>query len=85
VALAPGESKQVAFPLGFDELSFFDNSGHAGIEPIGYTVWIRSDSLASSEAHFHIPPQTAATAYWVSIRALSFSRSASDIWNASRR
>lgn len=57
VMLAPGESKQVAFPLGFGELSFFDNSGHATIEPTYYTVWIGSDSLASSEAHFHVTPQ----------------------------
>lgn len=57
VTLAPGESKQVAFPLGFAELSFFDNSGHARVEPTDYTVWIGSDSTASSEAHFHIASQ----------------------------
>ena len=54
VQLAPGESKQVSFPLGFDELSFFDNSGHQLIEPTEYTVWIGGSSLASDEAHFHI-------------------------------
>ena len=54
VTLAPGESKQVSFPLGFNELSFFDNSGHALIEPTEYTVWIGGSSLASDEAHFHI-------------------------------
>ncbi len=54
VTLAPGESKQVSFPLGFDELSFWDNSGHNIIEPTSYTVWIGGDSLASNEASFHI-------------------------------
>ena len=54
VTLGPGESKQVSFPLGFGELSFFDNSGKQIIEPTDYTVWIGGDSLASSEAHFHI-------------------------------
>jgi beta-glucosidase len=54
LTLAPGESKQVSFPLGFNELSFFDNSGRQVIEPTEYTVWIGGDSLASSAAHFSI-------------------------------
>src|SRR5277367_6174671 len=54
VTLAPGESKQVSFPLGFSELSFFDNSGRQVIEPTEYTVWIGGDSLASNAAHFDI-------------------------------
>lgn len=54
VALAPGESKQVSFPLGFNELSFFDNSGKQVIEPTQYTVWIGGDSLASNAAQFSI-------------------------------
>jgi len=54
VTLAPGESKQVSFPLGFSELSFFDNSGRQVIEPTEYTVWIGGDSLASRAAHFGI-------------------------------
>src|ERR1700723_2575116 len=54
VTLAPGESKQVSFPLGFSELSFFDNSGRQVIEPTEYTVWIGGDSLASNAAHFGI-------------------------------
>ena len=54
VALAPGESKQVRFPLGFAELSFFDNSGQSIIEPTEYTVWIGSDSLAANDSHFRI-------------------------------
>lgn len=54
VTLAPGESKQVSFPLGFDELSYFDNSGTQVIEPSNYTIWIGGDSLASHEAHFRV-------------------------------
>jgi beta-glucosidase len=54
VTLAPGESRQVSFPLGFNELSFFDNSGRQVIEPTEYTVWIGGDSLASNAAHFSI-------------------------------
>jgi beta-glucosidase len=57
VTLAPGESKQVMFPLGFSELSFFDNLGRARIEATDYTVWIGGDSLASGEVHFRIIPQ----------------------------
>jgi beta-glucosidase len=54
VTLAPGESKQVSFPLGFNELSFFSNAGTATIEPTDYTVWIGGDSMASDSAGFRI-------------------------------
>lgn len=56
VTLAPGESKQISFPLGFDELSYFDNSGKQVIEPSDYTVWIGGDSLASQQAQFRVVP-----------------------------
>ncbi len=54
VTLAPGESKEVSFPLRFNELSFFDNTGKQVIEPTQYTVWIGGDSLASNAAQFSI-------------------------------
>jgi beta-glucosidase len=54
VTLASGESKQVSFTLGFNELSFFDNTGKQVIEPTQYTVWIGGDSLASNAAEFSI-------------------------------
>jgi len=54
VTLAPGESKRVSFPLGFSQLSFFDNTGKQVIEPTQYTVWIGGDSLASNAAEFSI-------------------------------
>jgi beta-glucosidase len=54
VTLAPGESKQVSFPLGFNELSFFDNNGKQLIEATQYTVWIGGDSTASGSAQFKI-------------------------------
>ena len=54
VALQPGESKQVSFPLGFAELSFVNNSGKSVIEPTQYTVWIGGDSLAADKSTFRI-------------------------------
>ena len=54
VTLAPGESKEVSFPLGFEELSFFDNAGHQLVEPSLYNVWIGGDSLATSRREFRI-------------------------------
>ena len=56
VTLAPGESKQVSFPLGFNELSFFDNTGKRLMEPTDYTVWIGGDSLAGESAQFRVTP-----------------------------
>lgn len=56
VTLAPGESKQVRFPLGFHELSFFDNEGQARVEATQYTVWVGGSSLATESAAFRIVP-----------------------------
>lgn len=54
VTLQPGESKQVTFPLGFRELSFYNNAGQAVIEPTNYTVWIGGSSQADQSASFTI-------------------------------
>ena len=54
VTLQPGESRQVTFPLGFRELSFYNNAGQAVIEPTNYTVWIGGSSLADQSAAFTI-------------------------------
>jgi beta-glucosidase len=54
VTLAPGESKQVSFPLGFKELSFFNLESKATIEATHYTVWIGGSSEANEEAAFEV-------------------------------
>ncbi len=58
VTLAPGESRQVSFPLGFNELSFFNLESSPTIEATQYTVWIGGSSLASQGATFTVvsPP-----------------------------
>ena len=63
VTLAPGESKQVSFPLGFNELSFYNLESTPTIEATHYTVWIGGSSLADQEAGFVIaaPTTTAAS------------------------
>jgi beta-glucosidase len=58
VTLSPGESKQVSFPLGFNELSFFNLDSSPTIETSHYTVWIGSSSLASQEATFEVVSPT---------------------------
>ena len=52
VTLAPGESKQVAFPLGFNELSFINQQNQPTIEATHYTVWIGGSSQADQSAEF---------------------------------
>jgi beta-glucosidase len=54
ITLQPGESKQVAFKLGFPELSFWDNTGHQVIEPTDYTVWVGGSSTAEVHDEFRI-------------------------------
>ena len=56
VALKPGESKQVSFDLGFDELKFFNVKSQAVVEPTHYTVWVGTSSMADQEAAFNVMP-----------------------------
>ena len=54
VLLAPGESKEVTFPLGFDELNFYSAALKKTIEPTTYDIWVGGSSLATSQATFKI-------------------------------
>ena len=56
LTLQPGETKKVTFELGFPELSFYDNMGHAVVEKTDYTVWVGGDSRATEHAEFRIVP-----------------------------
>jgi beta-glucosidase len=58
VSLAPGESRQVIFHLGFNELSFFNLESSPTIEATHYTVWIGGSSLANQEASFVVVSPT---------------------------
>jgi beta-glucosidase len=49
VTLAPGESKHVVFPLGFDELNFYNAEIKRTVEPTTYRVWVGGSSLAVAE------------------------------------
>jgi len=54
VTLGPGESKQVSFPLGFNELSFYNIESLPTVEATEYTVWIGGSSLADQKATFSV-------------------------------
>jgi beta-glucosidase len=54
VQLAPGETKHVTFPLGFDELSFYDVEVKRTVEPTTYDIWVGGSSLATAETSFKI-------------------------------
>ena len=49
VQLAPGEQKHVEFPLGFDELNFYNVEMQRTVEPTTYTIWVGGSSLATAE------------------------------------
>ena len=48
IALAPGETKHVTFPLGFDELNFYSASLKKTVEPTTYDIWVGGSSLATA-------------------------------------
>jgi beta-glucosidase len=54
VTLGAGESRQVKFPLGFNELSFYNIDAKPTIEATDYTVWIGGNSLADQSADFKV-------------------------------
>jgi beta-glucosidase len=60
ITLAPGESRQVHFSLGFKELSFFNLENSPSMEATHYTAWIGGSSLASQDASFEVTNSTSA-------------------------
>ena len=49
VTLAPGETKHVSFPLGFDELNFYNAALKGTVEPTTYDIWVGGSSLATAD------------------------------------
>jgi beta-glucosidase len=56
ITLDPGHSQTVQFPLGFDELSFYNVKAQQVVEPADYTVYIGGSSTATNAAHFTTTP-----------------------------
>jgi len=54
VTLAPGETKHVDFPLGFNELSFYNVESKETVEPTTYDIWVGGSSLATAETSIQI-------------------------------
>jgi beta-glucosidase len=54
VELAPGETKHLTFPLGFDELSFYNVDVKRTVEPTTYDVWVGGSSLADQKTALKI-------------------------------
>jgi beta-glucosidase len=49
ITFTPGETKRVSFPLGFDELNFYNAELNKTVEPTTYDIWIGGSSLATAE------------------------------------
>ena len=56
VDLKPGETKRVQFPLGFEQLSFYNVQMKQTVEPAIFDVWIGDSSLATAETTFKVAP-----------------------------
>ena len=54
VSLAPGQTKHVEFPLGFDELNFYNVDLKQTVEPTTYAIWVGGSSLATAETEFQV-------------------------------
>src|ERR1035438_6502507 len=49
VTLAPGETKHLEFPLGFNELNFYNAEVKRTVEPTTYKIFVGGSSLATAE------------------------------------
>jgi beta-glucosidase len=56
ITLDPGQTQTVQFPLGFNELSFYNTKAQQVVEPADYTVYIGGSSTAINAAHFATTP-----------------------------
>ncbi len=56
VTLQPGEQKHIEFPLGFDELSFYNVDLVRTVEPTTYKLWVGGNSLATEEGSVEMIP-----------------------------
>jgi beta-glucosidase len=54
VALAAGETKHVDFPLGFDELNFYNVDVQRTVEPTTYKIWVGGSSLATAQTELKV-------------------------------
>lgn len=54
VTLQPGESKHVEFPLGFDELNFYNVDLKQVVEPTTYDIWVGGSSLADAKTSLKV-------------------------------
>ncbi len=54
VTLAPGERKHVEFPLGFNELNFYNVEIKRTVEPTTYKIWVGGSSLATAETELKV-------------------------------
>jgi len=54
VTLAPGEQKHVEFPLGFDELNFYNAEIKRTVEPTTYKILVGGSSLATAETSLQV-------------------------------
>ena len=56
ITLDPGQSQAVHFPLGFEELSFYNVKVQRVVEPADYTVFIGGSSTTTNAGHFTTTP-----------------------------
>jgi len=54
IALAPGETKTVTFPLGPEAFAFWNDQNKFAAEPARVTLWVSPDSSRGSEATLQI-------------------------------
>ena len=56
VTLDPGQYEAVHFPLGFEELSFYNVKAQRVVEPADYTVFVGGSSTTTNAGHFTTTP-----------------------------
>jgi len=56
IELRPGQTQQIEFSLGFEDLSYYDLTMNRIIEPTDYEVWVGGSSGATLGMQFEVTP-----------------------------
>jgi beta-glucosidase len=56
ISLKPGQTQEIEFSLGFEDLSYYDLSMHRVVEPTDYEIWVGGSSGATLGMQFEVTP-----------------------------
>ena len=54
IELDPGQSQELTFFVGYEQLAFYDGGGRYTVEPGKFEVWLGTDALTDNGTSFRV-------------------------------